>query len=218
MRWGSGNGKGSPAFTGQVILLFCRMLRVAHVPGRSQDHLRVNGVDKRQGGAATIRRDGGFQKACITVACHRPSYGGLLRLGQTGRSDLRPASGRDQMSSNVGCLEDCSCTAGPAVDRGAHRTRGALPRNEPLAGCARRACRETFVDPKHPSRLPIARHATGSTPTGLCGRRVARRPRTPFERVGLGGRGGCGGVAVAVGVLRWPGDGFAGPLKRPRNP
>ena len=101
MRWGSGNGKGSPAFTGQVILLFCRMLRVAHVPGRSQDHLRVNGVDKRQGGAATIRRDGGFQKACITVACHRPLYGGLLRLGQTGRSDLRPASGRDQMSSNV---------------------------------------------------------------------------------------------------------------------
>ena len=101
MRWGSGNGKGSPAFTGQVILLFCRMLRVAHVPGRSQDHLRVNGVDKRQGGAPTIRRDSGFQKACITVACHRPSYGGLLRLGQTGRSDLRPASGRDQMSSNV---------------------------------------------------------------------------------------------------------------------
>ena len=69
-----------------------------------------------------------------------------------------------------GCLEDCSCTAGPAVDRGAHRTRGALPRNEPLAGCARRACRETFVDPKHPSRLPIARHATAPTPTGLYGR------------------------------------------------
>ena len=102
MRWGSGNGKGSPAFTGQVILWFCRMLRVAHGPGRSQDHLRVNGVDKRQGGAATIRRDSGFQKACITVACHRPSYGGLLLLDQTGRSARRPASGSDQMSSERG--------------------------------------------------------------------------------------------------------------------
>ena len=49
MRGGSGSGKGSPAFTGQVILLFCRMRRRAHVPRRSQDHLRVNGVDKRRG-------------------------------------------------------------------------------------------------------------------------------------------------------------------------
>ena len=47
---GSGSGKGSPAFTGQAILLFCRMRRGAHVPGRSQDHLRMNGVEKRQGG------------------------------------------------------------------------------------------------------------------------------------------------------------------------
>ena len=217
MRWGSGNGKGSPAFTGQVILLFCRMLRVAHVPGRSQDHLRVSGVDKRQGGAATIRRDGGFQKACITVACHRPSYGGLLRLGQTGRSDLRPASGRDQMSSNVGCLEDCSCTAGPAVNRGARRTRGALPRNEPLAGCARRACRETFGDPKHPSRLPIARHATGSTPTGLCGRRVARRPRAVRSNW-LRGGGFCPAAWGALAARSLAGDGSAGPLKISRNP
>ena len=49
-RGGSGSGKGSPAFTGQGILLSCGMRRRAHVPRRSQDHLRLNGVDKRRGG------------------------------------------------------------------------------------------------------------------------------------------------------------------------
>ena len=48
MRGGRESGKGSPAFTGQVILLFCRMRRRAHITGRSQDHLRVNGVEKRR--------------------------------------------------------------------------------------------------------------------------------------------------------------------------
>ena len=48
-RGGSGSGKGSPACTGQGILLSCGMRRRAHVPRRSQDHLRVNGVDKRRG-------------------------------------------------------------------------------------------------------------------------------------------------------------------------
>ena len=184
MRWGSGNGKGSPAFTGQVILLFCRMLRVAHVPGRSQDHLRVNGVDKRQEGGSHHPKGRWVPKS--VHHCGLPSA--VVRRSLTGRPDgpLRsPSCVRKRPDVfERGCLEDCSCTAGPAVDRGAHRTRGALPRNEPLAGCARRACRETFVDPKHSSRLPIARHATGPTPTGLCRRRVAGRPRTPCVRTG----------------------------------
>ena len=100
---------------------------------------------------------------------------------------------------NAGCLEDCSCTAGPAVDRGARRTRGALPRNEPLAGCARRACRETFVDPKHPSRLPIARHATelqayrSVPPSGWPG------DRAPCVRTGCE----AGGLASLLGGV-WP--------------
>ena len=138
---------------------------------------------------------GSKKRASLWLAIGRRtavSYGSIRRAAPL--AALRPEVTR--CLRNAGCLEDCSCTAGPAVDRGARRTRGALPRNEPLAGCARRACRETFVDPKHPSRLPIARHATGPTPTGLCRRRVAGRPRTPFKRVALG-------AVVAVGVLRW---------------
>ena len=116
---------------------------------------------------------GSKKRASLWLAIGRRtavSYGSIRRAAPL--AALRPEVTR--CLRNAGCLEDCSCTAGPAVDRGARRTRGALPRNEPLAGCARRACRETFVDPKHPSRdsqsrgMPPARRlpacAAGWTP------------------------------------------------------
>ena len=84
-RGGSGSGKGSPAFTGQAILLFCRMRRGAHVPGRSQDHLRMNGVEKRQGG--------GGGPVSAPFKCTASARDNIVGSGRRPRSSVRRSLG-----------------------------------------------------------------------------------------------------------------------------
>ena len=110
-RGGSGSGKGSPRITGQVILWFCRMRRRAHVPRRSQDHLRLNGVDKRRGGWGRTRVHA-VQVHCQRTRQHR-GVGVASRLAV--RRSLGPQCPAAREVARPELRVHCQCSVAAAV-------------------------------------------------------------------------------------------------------
>ena len=150
-RGGSGSGKGSPRITGQVILWFCRMRRRAHVPRRSQDHLRLNGVDKRRGGWRRTRvhavqvhcRPHNHSAWHTTSTAQRPpraSAAGTAAEAPPLRSAALCTKKMHLCSSRGGwpCVVAVVCLQRP---RGAHTLPSPLTvASQPLAVCPDRPC------------------------------------------------------------------------------